>query len=40
MSRICDKKCSKHKIVLVFLSKLLCFSFISVVYTVLNVSGG
>ncbi len=28
MSRICDKKRSKPKIVLAFLSKLLCFSFI------------
>ena len=28
MSRICDKKRSKPKIFLAFLSKLLCFSFI------------
>jgi hypothetical protein len=28
MSRICNEKCSKPKIFLAFLSKLLCFSFI------------
>jgi hypothetical protein len=28
MSRICDEKCSKPKIFLVFLSKLVCFSSI------------
>jgi hypothetical protein len=31
ISRICDEKCSKPKIVLAFFSKLLCFSFIFVV---------
>jgi hypothetical protein len=28
MSRICDEKCSKPKIFLAYISKLLCFSFI------------
>jgi hypothetical protein len=28
MSRICDEKCSKAKIFLAFLPKLLCFNFI------------
>jgi hypothetical protein len=43
MSRICNEKCSKPKIFLAFLSKLLCFSFIHwfiELATFLNASAG